>query len=100
MEIKSAVAQGVLRIALLPKNIVAAQIPTNKAEALCREFSDAVEFTHRRRGLLKCRLFTTYLTPLIERLTEIGYCCPQVRRNPDRETCTAYFEPQSRDIDE
>ena len=95
MEIKSAAAQSVFTSVAPLKNIVPAKIPENKAEALCREFTDAVELTHARRGLIKCSLSTTYLTPLIERLGEIGYCCPRVSRNPDTQTCTAYFEPTS-----
>ena len=77
-----------------------------KGEAICQEFSDEVlvllEHVYKGGGWsverteeIKCRLNIEHFTGLVERMVEVGYCCTQVQKDLDRNTCTAWFKPSS-----
>jgi len=44
---------------------------------------------------IKCKLGISYLTALIERMAQIGYCCTQVQKDLRLDSCTVWFEPIS-----
>ena len=81
-------------------------------EAICEEFcievafspsisvapaylSMATQLKYSDREELKCRLEVIYFTPLMERMVQAGYCCTQVQKNAESNTCTAWFEKRT-----
>lgn len=49
----------------------------------------------RLREEIKCRLDTKYFTALVERMVQVGYCCTQVQKDLEGNTCTAWFESRN-----
>jgi hypothetical protein len=43
---------------------------------------------------IKCVLNIEHFTPLVERMVQAGYCCTQVQKDHQAETCVAWFQPQ------
>ena len=80
-------------------------------EAICQEFCEQVEADHTIRPAtalslndlplefksveeLKCRLNIEHFTGLVERMVQAGYCCTQVQKDHQANTCVAWFQPQ------
>ena len=79
-----------------------------KGAAICQEFSDEVSVgttvlephplrLFESREEIKCRVDINFFTPLVERMVQGGYCCTQVQKDLEGNTCTTWFEPMSRD---
>ena len=80
----------------------------SNGEAICQEFCDEVVVATKKlpqcptekeliRQEIKCSLQIKHFTGLVERMAQGGYCCTQVQRNSEAQSCTAWFEPQSHD---
>lgn len=73
--------------------------------SICEEFSDEVYRLHKFNILqphvseateeLKCSVEIKHFTVLVERMVQAGYCCTQVQKDHEKNTCTAWFEPMS-----
>jgi hypothetical protein len=78
------------------------------AKSICEEFCDEVKCLYKfnivegsspvsPEAEIRCRLTPKYLTPLIERLAAVNYCCTQVQKDISQHKCIAWFEPRSLD---
>lgn len=68
-------------------------------KAICQEFSDEVKAGKSGElNSLSCILKTKYLTSLIQRMAEVGYCCIKAQRkgSPKKE-CEALFQEATED---
>jgi hypothetical protein len=86
------------------RKVVPSTNQMGRARAICEEFSDAVvvgarvleseDYSLREIEEIKCSLDTKCFSGLLERMSNVRYCCTKAERDQGLEKCIAWFEPQ------